>query len=301
MLRFCVQELYKIRFDFLYFQDEDEDEKDERKEAMEMMRKAITRLTALAVLFIFLANTFFSSDDNDSNGPYNRNLSWKEFYYDMLLKGEVERIEVMPDGKIIVHPHQGAVIRGEQTFHTRYVLKLPDGKDFKFEEKIRDTERKLGIAPENGLSIHYIKLNAFETNLMNWLLSILVIVVLFNLFAGMSGMKGLKTDKSLFDSVTKARFTRVDAKNAMKRKTTFKDVAGLQEAKIEVMEFVDYLKNPKRYKELGAKIPKGSLLLGPPGCGKTLLAKAVASEAGVPFLAMAGSEFVEMLGGTCSL
>lgn len=77
----------------------------------------------------------------------------------------------------------------------------------------------------------------------------------------------------------------------------FKDVAGLQEAKQEVIEFVDYLKNPAKYKALGAKVPKGALLLGPPGTGKTLLAKAVATEASVPFLTMNGSEFIEMIGG----
>lgn len=80
-------------------------------------------------------------------------------------------------------------------------------------------------------------------------------------------------------------------------KVTFKDVAGLEEAKVEVMEVVDFLKNPAKYKELGGKIPKGALLVGPPGTGKTLLAKAVAGEANVPFFSMSGSDFVEMFVG----
>ncbi|MEF9949860.1 MAG: ATP-dependent zinc metalloprotease FtsH [Mucinivorans sp.] len=80
-------------------------------------------------------------------------------------------------------------------------------------------------------------------------------------------------------------------------KITFKDVAGLEEAKVEVMEVVDFLKNPNKYKELGGKIPKGALLVGPPGTGKTLLAKAVAGEANVPFFSMSGSDFVEMFVG----
>jgi AFG3 family protein len=78
---------------------------------------------------------------------------------------------------------------------------------------------------------------------------------------------------------------------------TFKDVAGCDEAKQEIMEFVDFLKKPEKYKELGAKIPKGALLVGPPGTGKTLLAKATAGEAGVPFLSISGSDFMEMFVG----
>ena len=81
------------------------------------------------------------------------------------------------------------------------------------------------------------------------------------------------------------------------KKVTFKDVAGLEEAKVEIMEIVDFLKKSDKYKELGAKIPKGALLVGPPGTGKTLLAKAVAGEANVPFLSISGSDFVEMFVG----
>ena len=98
---------------------------------------------------------------------------------------------------------------------------------------------------------------------------------------------------SLFNTgKTKAR---VDV--AKDVKTTFKDVAGLQEAKQEIMEFVHFLRNPQRFERLGARIPKGALLVGPPGTGKTLLAKATAGEAGVPFFSMAGSDFTEMFVG----
>jgi ATP-dependent metalloprotease FtsH len=82
-----------------------------------------------------------------------------------------------------------------------------------------------------------------------------------------------------------------------KIKTRFKDVAGNENAKIEIMEFVDFLKDPKKYQKLGARVPRGALLVGPPGCGKTLLAKAVAGEAKVPFLTISGSDFVEMFVG----
>lgn len=95
----------------------------------------------------------------------------------------------------------------------------------------------------------------------------------------------------------RAKFTVVDPLIGDGKGVKFNDVAGLKEAKVEIMEFVDYLKSPERFKALGAKVPKGVLLLGPPGCGKTMLAKAVATEASVPFLAMNGSEFIEMIGG----
>lgn len=80
-------------------------------------------------------------------------------------------------------------------------------------------------------------------------------------------------------------------------KTKFKDVAGLKESKFEVEEFVDFLRFPQKYKDVGARIPKGALLTGPPGTGKTMLAKACAGEAGVPFFFASGSDFVEMYVG----
>ena len=82
-----------------------------------------------------------------------------------------------------------------------------------------------------------------------------------------------------------------------KNRVTFEDVAGLDEEKAELVELVDFLKEPKKFVELGARIPKGVLLVGPPGTGKTLLAKAVAGEAKVPFFSISGSDFVEMFVG----
>ncbi|URD82759.1 Cell division protease ftsH [Musa troglodytarum] len=103
-----------------------------------------------------------------------------------------------------------------------------------------------------------------------------------------------KGNQGIFN-IVKAHVTKMD-KNS-KNKVFFKDVAGCDEAKQEIMEFVHFLKNPKKYEELGAKIPKGALLVGPPGTGKTLLAKATAGESGVPFLLISGSDFMEMFVG----
>jgi cell division protease FtsH len=96
---------------------------------------------------------------------------------------------------------------------------------------------------------------------------------------------------------TKARARLFGAEGQPKEKITFQDVAGLKEAKQELEEIVDFLKNPKKYLEIGARIPRGVLLVGPPGTGKTLLAKAIANEAGVPFFSISGSEFIELFVG----
>src|ERR1700709_1458586 len=110
----------------------------------------------------------------------------------------------------------------------------------------------------------------------------------------MGGQGGAGGPGGIF-SIGKSKATLFD--KGAKVNITFADVAGLDEAKVEVMEIVDFLKNPKKYTALGGKIPKGALLIGPPGTGKTLLAKAVAGEAKVPFFSLSGSDFVEMFVG----
>ena len=125
-----------------------------------------------------------------------------------------------------------------------------------------------------------------------WLLPLLLIVFLWMfIFSRASSAGGANPLFKFGKSTAKL------ADTGKKSKVTFDDVAGLKEAKTEVMEIVDFLKNPEKYTTLGAKIPKGVMLVGPPGTGKTLMAKAVAGEAGVPFFSMSGSEFVEMFVG----
>ncbi|MCK4453861.1 ATP-dependent zinc metalloprotease FtsH [Candidatus Parcubacteria bacterium] len=141
-----------------------------------------------------------------------------------------------------------------------------------------------------------------EGGLLFWLgpLSIIILPLLFFLLFFWLIFRQAKTGAMQAFNFGKAKARLFGAEGQPKEKITFKDVAGLKEAKQELEEIVDFLKNPKKYLKMGAKIPRGVLLMGPPGTGKTLLARAVASEAGVPFFSISGSEFIEMFVGVGS-
>ncbi|OUN08464.1 ATP-dependent zinc metalloprotease FtsH [Flavonifractor sp. An9] len=134
------------------------------------------------------------------------------------------------------------------------------------------------------------ELNPIVSMLISWVLPMVVMVLLFSfLFRSMAGKMGGGL----------GNLGKSNAKVYVEKKTgvTFKDVAGQDEAKESLVEIIDFLHNPQKYTEIGAKLPKGALLVGPPGTGKTLLAKAVAGEANVPFFSISGSDFVEMFVG----
>ncbi len=141
-----------------------------------------------------------------------------------------------------------------------------------------------------------VQYNNNERNYWEFILSWLLLpaLLIFIWIMVMRRMSGGGGGSQLFN-IGKSKATLFD--KDMHVKVTFNDVAGLEEAKVEVMEIVDFLKNPKKYTQLGGKIPRGALLVGPPGTGKTLLAKAVAGEAQVPFFSLSGSDFVEMFVG----
>ncbi|KAL8525676.1 hypothetical protein ACS0TY_015062 [Phlomoides rotata] len=168
-----------------------------------------------------------------------------------------------------------------------------------FEEKLEEAQEALGIDPHDYVPVTYNSEVAWLTELIRLAPTLLLLGSLFYMGRRMQsglgvGGTGGKGGRGIFN-IGKAHFTKMD-KNT-KNKVYFKDVAGCEEAKGEIMEFVHFLQNPKKYEEIGAKIPKGALLVGPPGTGKTLLAKATAGESGVPFLSISGSDFMEMFVG----
>jgi cell division protease FtsH len=163
-----------------------------------------------------------------------------------------------------------------------------------FEPFLLEAQKNAGYAESELIYPDYITEKNYLTDILSWLLfpALLIGLWLF-LMKRMSG-GGAGGAGGIF-SVGKSRAQIFDKDTNVK--LNFSDVAGLEEAKTEVMEIVDFLKNPKKYTNLGGKIPKGALLIGPPGTGKTMLAKAVAGEANVPFFSISGSDFVEMFVG----
>jgi ATP-dependent metalloprotease FtsH len=164
----------------------------------------------------------------------------------------------------------------------------------KFESFLSDAQKSAGYADKDMIYCEPVTKKNYWGDILSWLiLPILLLVFWIFMMRRMSG-GGAGNAGGIF-SVGKSKAQIFDKESNVK--INFSDVAGLEEAKTEVMEIVDFLKNPKKYTNLGGKIPKGALLIGPPGTGKTLLAKAVAGEANVPFFSISGSDFVEMFVG----
>ena len=171
---------------------------------------------------------------------------------------------------------------------TTVKVKLKD-QDEEKEVKVPESEAFIEFVQDQVKEGKTINLNQKEENLLavvgEKLLSFLPTIMLIVLLVMIIQMQGLGDKGKVYDATTQ------------KTKTTFKDIAGLDEEKQEMIEIVDFLKKPKKFQEMGAKIPRGVLLCGNPGTGKTLIAKAIAGEADVPFISMSGSEFIEMFAG----
>ena len=232
--------------------------------------------------------------NNDDAAPVKSDWSTVE---QMVKDGDVEKIVVVNRDEARVVLKEGKA-EGYQQRDIRYKKIPKSGYQFffnigsvdSFKTDLEKTEELTGNDVVLSFENEKPWYDSWFMGLLPWVIMIGIWVLLMRgMSRGGGGQGGIM-------NVGKARAQEFDQQDPNKR-VTFKDVAGLEEAKVEIMEIVDFLKNAPKYRELGAKIPKGALLVGPPGTGKTLLAKAVAGEANVPFLSISGSDFVEMFVG----
>ena len=241
-------------------------EKEEQKNKQDKKKQyLIIAICVLAVLIAGLVIYLFTSK-NDTNE--------NELAYTDLIKqisdGKVEKVEMTVGSTTVkvkikdVEKEKTTIVPNTQAFVELIQQKVDEGNN----------NLELVQKPTNI----FVKLSSGLFTILPTVMLVVLIVLIFK-------MQGLGDKGKVYDSETS------------KSKITFDDVAGLDEEKYEMMEIVDFLKNPKRFYDMGAKIPRGVLLCGQPGTGKTLIAKAIAGEAGVPFISMSGSEFIEMFAG----
>ena len=250
---------------------------------------------AIIALFLLALNFYTMSEGNRDPIQYDR-------LEEMIADRAVERVVVITNlGQAHIYIKDEKL--GEDRYkdaaqgsfsRDRYHYRMEIGSTDQFSDDLKEIQEAEKIPRGEWVRPTFEKRQDYIGNILSWLLPIIVIVAIWIFIMRRVGGGGAGPGSQIFN-IGKSRATLFDQNS--KVNITFADVAGLDEAKEEVMEIVDFLKNPKKYTALGGKIPKGVLLVGPPGTGKTLLAKAVAGEAAVPFFSISGSDFVEMFVG----
>lgn len=259
--------------------DDDNNDSPKRRDGDPNPRNLVLAGVAAAALLAFL-----TLGDQHAGVPES---TFQDFKMTFLASGKVDHIEV------INHHTAYIYVKGNSRPVAYFIIGSVDS----FERQLEDAQLDLGVKPRDFITLKYAE-RAGMNDLMHFLPTLLLIGA--SLYMGnrmlrsMGDATGGGGKRGIF-SMGKSGATVVMPGD--RKGVTFKDVAGLDEAKVEVMEFVEFLKRPKHFTKLGAKIPKGALLVGPPGTGKTLLAKATAGEASVPFFSISGSDFLEMFVG----
>ncbi|PZX02818.1 membrane protease FtsH catalytic subunit [Psychrobacillus insolitus] len=233
---------------------------------------------AILYLLIFFVIVGIFATFNTSNQP-TKNIRYDEFMTS-LSKGEVTSFSMQPEqGVYFVEGEMKGYEEGE-----KFLTKLPYNSD-EMQSEI------YAIAKANSVDVEVVETSKTSgwVQFFTGLLPFLIIIILFFFLLSQSQGGG---NRVMNFGKSKAKLYDTE-----KKKVRFNDVAGADEEKAELVEVVDFLKDPRKFEEIGARIPKGILLVGPPGTGKTLLARAVAGESGVPFFSISGSDFVEMFVG----
>ncbi len=243
-----------------------------------------------AIIAMSLLALYYFQDSSQS-----REVDWTDFEK-AALAGDIDKIAIITQNGSAegILTQQGAKnMKFDMSPHLasdkKIITTIPSND--KIQDKIDSWNETLAAEGKPQIKVTYEK----GSDLMKFIWYFGPIILIFALMMFMSRRMSSGGGGGGIFNVGKSKATVFDKSNGTN--VTFKDVAGLSEAKVEIEEIVEFLKNPEKYTELGAKIPKGALLVGPPGTGKTLLAKAVAGEANVPFLSMSGSDFVEMFVG----
>ena len=244
------------------------------------------------VAAIILGQVFFYFNSDTA-----KEISWTSFKREMLQNNDVAKITVVNKETAEIFLKKEKLGQGPYSnikpSDPGPHYKLTIGSIETFEKELEDAQQ--GISPENRIDVEYVTRTNWMSSILAWVLPLVIIIAIWMFIMRRMGGGGVGggAGGNIFDfGKSRAKLFEKGQSNV-----TFDDVAGLEEVKVEVKEVVDFLKNPSRYTRLGAKIPKGVLLVGPPGTGKTLLARAVAGQASVPFYSISGSEFVEMFVG----
>lgn len=248
------------------------------------------------IIVILLSISFLGEGSIKSSNKTNTS-DFEKF----LLNGDIDKVLIQNEKIARIYLKREALERNEHRIVSKknFLGQVNEsGPHYSFEfGDLKLFQEKLEKAKSRNLDFQYEFItveNKFFDIILSFLPIIIIIAVWIFIMRRMSGNAAGGAGGQIFN-IGKSKAKLFDEKKDIK--TTFKDVAGLEGAKEEVQEIVDFLKNPKKYTILGGKIPKGALLVGQPGTGKTLLAKAVAGEAKVPFFSLSGSDFVEMFVG----
>ena len=250
------------------------------------------------IIALFLLALNFYSMAEGSHDQVERNKLGE-----MVVKQDIKKLIVVNEKRAYIYIKKEALEQKPDFYSDaaessiggdRYHYWREIGSVESFETWLQEIQDEANIDREAQISPKYETKQNWLAPLLSWVLPIIIVIAIWVFIMRRVGGGAGGAGAQIFN-IGKSKATLFDQNS--KVTITFEDVAGLDEAKEEVMEVVDFLKNPKKYTALGGKIPKGVLLVGPPGTGKTLLAKAVAGEAGVPFFSISGSDFVEMFVG----